>query len=1182
MYGKDGFLWAVPKNGFGTIVAILFGMEGNKIQFAEQLVAQWTDRNELLNWRGGFMKSTNFEFLRKDWPELASLAGFAEQYAHADPSSALVKLRTYVEQMVESVYLKFNVQRPYQADLIDLLDTAGFKDSVPSIIVNTMHAIRTHGNKAAHGANATTRTTLWLLEEAHKLGQWLYLTFTGADVGTIPCYQKPSQDSFSDVSKSQLKREKKEVLQKLAAQEAQMQKLLDDLAAARKEATIAKASAEETNKQLQAAKKAVSVLDFNEEQTRRRLIDSLLASADWDVGPQGTNTEDVGQEVEVQHQPTDSGLGYADYVLYDNGKPLAVVEVKKTSVDAQIGRQQAKLYADGLKEMTGQRPVIFYTNGFDIWIWDDHGGYIPRKIYGFYSKDSLRHLILQRSGKQDLTKILPDKNIAGWLFQIEAVTRVLERFQIRRRKALLVQATGTGKTRVAISICEALYRAGWIKRILFLCDRRELRKQANNVFKNFLPDEPRVYVSSQTYKEREHRIYLATYPAMMKCFETFDVGFFDLIIADESHRSIYNRYRDLFHYFDALQVGLTATPKKAVSHNTYRLFDCEDNVPTSNYDYDQAVKDHFLSQFEVETFTTPFLRNGIKYSQMTEEQQQKLEEEEIQPESIEYEQRQVDKHVFNKDTNRKILKNLMEHGIKVENGSRLGKTIIFARNHNHAVLLQNLFDEMYPQYGGTFCRVIDNYDPRAEDLIDDFKGNGKNKDLTIAISVDMLDTGIDVPEIVNLVFAKPVYSYVKFWQMIGRGTRICADLFGKGKDKTKFKIFDHWGNFEYFDQGFTEAEPTNSKSIQQLLFEDRIRLAEIGIELQNVPAFELGTDLLLQDVRDLPDNTLAVRDKWREVKSLQRDGIIKRFDAVTKSLLQTEIAPLMQWRNISGYVSAFEFDLLCCRLQINLLKGSSSFDNLRSDLIQWVQGLQINLNPVKAKIANIEKAKSGAFWTNVAVSDIEGIRLELRDIMKYRDTGTGGGPFTPKLLDISEDESLIERKKYQPKLEGLDLIEYRNRVQKVLMNLIDKSPALQKIKLGQPVTEEELNEITSLVIAQEPDLKITDLVEYYPETAGDLQIAIRSIIGLDARTVEDRFTGFAQNFKLNSIQLRFLDLLKNHIRNYGAIELDQLYDAPFTSLDKDGLDGVFPDEKQVETLIGILDSFTKRKQMESK
>ena len=960
-----------------------------------------------------------------------------------------------------------------------------------------------------------------------------------------------------------------------------MQKLLDDLEKTRAEAHAAQASAEELRDRLQAAQQFASVLDFSEEQTRRRLIDSLLAAADWKVGANGQSTDEVGQENEVRHQPVPSGIGSADYVLWDdNGKPLAVVEAKKTAVDPEVGRTQAKCYADGLETDHKQRPVIFYTNGFDIWIWDDAAGYTPRKVYGFYSKDSLRTLIYQQAKRAErpLSKILPDKNIAGRLYQTEAVRRVLERFQNRYRKVLLVQATGTGKTRVAISICEALIRAGWGNRILFLCDRRELRKQAHNAFKRFLPDEPRVYVTSQTYKDREHRIYLATYPAMMKCFETFDVGFFDLVIADESHRSIYNRYRDLLRYFDALQVGLTATPRcELISRNTYELFACENDNPTAFYSYTDAANDRWLSRFEVQTFTTPFLRDGIRYSQMTPEQRRQLEENEVMPEAVEFEQRQVDKHIFNKDTNRRILENLMNNGVKVANGSRLGKTIIFARNHNHAVLLQNLFDEMYPQYGGNFCRVIDNYDPRAEELIDDLKGEGKNPDLTIAISVDMLDTGIDIPEIVNLVFAKPVYSYIKFWQMIGRGTRLSPDLFGPGQDKKTFLIFDHWGNFERFEENYTERTQGTGKALQQIIFEDRIRLAEAALAAQNAAVFDLATDLLLADVRDLPDNTLSVRDRWRAVKTVQSDGVIRQFVSATKTLLQAEIAPLMQWRNITGKVSAYEFDRLCCQLQVELLRGSSRVADLRADLVNRVSQLQINLNPVKPKLAVIERVKSGPFWTAPTVQDIELVRTELRGIMQYCAGGNGGTGMPPKVVDVTEDESLVERKKHVPKLEGLDLLAYRDRVQRVLTELINASPTLQKIKAGHPVTQDELNEITSLVLAQEPDLNLADLAEYFPDTAGDLGIAIRNIIGLDAETVDRHFTAFAQNYRLNAMQLRFLDLLKNHIREYGSIELDRLYDAPFTSLSEEGLDGVFPDQQQADDLVRLVETFVHTK-----
>jgi len=1046
--------------------------------------------------RGEFMKSLNFEFLREQWPQLASLAGFSELYSCTDAVSSLIKLRSYIEQMVEVVYEQFGLQRPFNPSLINLLNEESFKNDVPQAVIPIMHAIRQHGNKAAHRNEGSEKTALWLIGEAHKLGQWLYLSFTGHTKDEIPQFIEPAPEHFGAKSKSQLQREKKSLLQKMKIQEDKMQQLLDELETVRKEAKVAKASKEELKAKIKAAQTSVSVLDFNEEQTRKHLIDTMLAEAGWNVGAGLQCTTDVGKEVEVNHQPTNSGLGLADYVLYDSDgyTPLAVIEAKKTSVDPNIGRQQAKDYADGFERDRDQRPIIFYTNGFDIWIWDDKQGYTPRKLFGYYSRDSLQFLIHQRDNTDKLPDIQVDERIIDRRYQIEAVTRVKEKFQNKYRKALIAQATGTGKTRVAIALCEAMLRAGWVKRILFMCDRRELRKQAKNAFSEFMPDESLVYVNSRTYKDKNHKIYLGTYPAMMKCYDNFDVGFFDLVIADESHRSIYNRYRELFYYFDSLQIGLTATPVNFVSRNTYKLFECEDKDPTAHYDYEDAVRDRWLTPFEVRTFTTPFLREGIKWSQMNDEQRIELEEQEEAPEVIEYEQGQVDKYIFNRDTNRLILQNLMEKGIKVADESTLGKTIIFARNHNHAVLLQNLFDELYPQYGGNFCRVIDNYDSRASELIDDFKGIGKNKDLTIAISVDMLDTGIDVPAIVNLVFSKPVYSYVKFWQMIGRGTRLHEDLFGPGKDKKKFLIFDHWKNFEYFDQKYSESDDVNqSKSLQQLVFEDRIRFAEIAVEIQNPDGFEIATDLLHEDVNSLPDKTLAVREKWREVKTVQSDGFIKAFQPNTKVILKNDIAPLMQWLDISGHQTAYRFDRLCCQLQIEHIRQSSRFHDLRDALINQVLGLQINLNPVKAKISMIERVKSSDFWAEPTVINIEKVRTELRGIMKYRASVDGPGGTLPRVIDITEDTTLIEDKAYKPKIKGLELIEYRNRVQTVLLAIIDNSPALQKIRSGQSITTEELKDLAALVVAQEPDLKLEELKEYYPE-AENTEIVIRGIV----------------------------------------------------------------------------------------
>ena len=768
------------------------------------------------------MKSENFEILRDRWPELASLGGFAEAYAHADPAGALMKLRLFAENLTRDIYQDLRLPKPDQPTFIDLLKNSAFSAVTPRVVLGKLHALRIHGNKAAHGEPVKTSNALWLLREAHDLARWLHVRYGSGDASSIPPYRQPKAEATSGGATQA--RERRQILEKLASQEAQMEALLRKLDESRNAASAAEARAEEIEGLAASANQAAIALEFDEATTRTRLIDSLLASVGWDVGADLKSTNEVGKEIEVEHQPTSSGLGYADYILWDdNGNPLAVIEAKKTSVDAERGRHQAKLYADGLEKMHGHRPVIFYTNGFDTWMWDDAQGFPPRKLYGFYSKDSLQYLVnFQRAERQPLETLQIKESIVNRLYQIEAIKRVGERFTNNHRKALVVQATGTGKTRVAIALTDLLIRAGWVKRVLFLCDRRELRKQAKNAYNDFLSEPIRI-VTSRIESNASERIFLATYPAMQRVFQSFDVGFFDLIIADESHRSIYNVYGDIFQYFDCYQIGLTATPVNFVTRNTFRLFDCEDLAPTANYDLEQAVEDGYLTPFEVFEHTTHFLREGIRLEILTKDQIEALEEQGEDPSQFDFSSEQVDKSIYNRDTNRVILRNLMENGLRDATGQLPGKSIVFARNHQHAILMRQLFDEMYPQYGGKFCQVIDNYDPRAEQLIDDFKGDGTNDDLSIAISVDMLDTGIDVPEILNLVFAKPIKSPVKFWQMIGRGTRLCKDLFGPGRDKSIFPCVRSLEEFRALRDGL----PARRAKAREALDANRVR-SEVG------------------------------------------------------------------------------------------------------------------------------------------------------------------------------------------------------------------------------------------------------------------------------------------------------------------------------------------------------------------
>lgn len=1117
------------------------------------------------------MQSTNFEFLRQQWPELASLGGFAEHYAHGDPQSAVTKLRNFAERTVNIVYGELSLPKQPMASFMDLLSNSAFVSYQPRPVLDKLHALRIHGNKAAHGDKVTVDNALWLIREAWDIARWLWLTHANGDASKIESFQQP----VAPVSeKSKYKQERKALLEQYARQEAQMQALLAELETQKQKTEQLQPSATALEKISNRGTQVADSLKFDEATTRKFLIDTQLASAGWNVGAEVADTDQVHQEVPVQFQTNNqTGTGYADYVLFDdNGKPLAVIEAKKTAVDAEKGRHQAKRYADGLEKVYGQRPVIFYTNGYDIWIWDDHpaAAYPPRRLYGFYSRNSLQHRIRQRAERKPLNSVAPKPDIINdRLYQHEALKRICERFEDKGRKALAVQATGTGKTRLAIALSDVCMKAGWVKRVLFLCDRRELRKQAKNAYDQFL-SAPITTVSRRSVDDTSNRIFVATYPSMMKIFENFDPGFFDLIIADESHRSIYNIYGDLFRYFDALQIGLTATPVEMVSRSTCQLFGCDFKLPTSNYPLERAVEEGYLVPYQVVKHTTKFLREGIKGKALTAEQVAELEDQGVDPNMLDFDGPDIDRAIYNKDTNRMILRNLMEQGIRQADGQTLGKSIIFARNHKHAKLLENLFDELYPQYGGKFCQVIDNYDPRAEDLIDDFKGveGASNKDLTIAISVDMLDTGIDIPELVNLVFARPVKSPVKFWQMVGRGTRLCKDLFGPGKHKTHFQIFDHWGVVEYHGMKVREVTISQSKPLLQRVFELRLQLAEDALQAAEPDFFDQMADWLHKTINALNDRSIAVREKWQLKQQLSQLELIRQFAPNTVTLLKTEIAPLMQWVDIRGHADAYQWDLLLSQIALHKLQQSARFDDYVADAIDWLYSLKMNLNPVKAKAETIKQCREADWWRSASLDELEQVRQSLREIARHREKQGSETSATP-VIDVKDSDEVREAQSTY--LSAVDMRAYRNKVEKVLEALFADNPVLKKLRAGEAVSQHELDNLNALIHTRNPGVDLNKLKEFY-DTAEPLDKILRSIVGLEASFVNQRFADFVQAFpNLSAKQVQFLGMLKRQIAQSGAIQLSKLYEMPFSALGD--VDSVFDSDEQIERLLDIVRSF---------
>jgi type I restriction enzyme R subunit len=1126
------------------------------------------------------IKSLNFEPLRAVYPELANMGGYAEHYAHTDPESALVKLRSFAERLVDRLYTKVNLARVPQSNFVDLLHNASFQTVAQPLVLDKLHLLRRLGNRAAHGEDVEASDAVRCVQEAWQLARWLHVTFLGGKVEDFEAFKQPPAEGID--SKAEFKRKAKALAEENSLKEERLKIALQELAelrAADREtaptvAAFTPSSAQALAQAAQSSAATANQLRFTEDNTRKWLIDRDLRMAGWDV-PMGTASNHlVGQEVEVLDQSTTTGKGYCDYVLWDdNGKPLAVVEAKKTLVDARAGQEQAKQYADALEKHHGQRPMIFFTNGHDIWVWDDAGGYPPRTVYGFYSKDTLQYRVgFQRREKLDLLKnVRPDANIAGYLHQTESITRVAERFTQRHRRALVVQATGTGKTRVAISLAKLLIDARWVKRVLFLCDRKELRKQAKNAFNDFVREPIYVIGQANDVGKMDARIYIGIYQGLINDYESFDVGFFDLIIADESHRSIYNLYGDLFKYFDALQVGLTATPVEMVSRSTCQLFGCDYKLPTANYPLEQAIADRKLVPFRVVAHTTKFLRDGIKAAHLTDEQIAQLEDQGIDPNTLDFNAKEIDDAVFNKDTNRIILRNLMDNGIRDVDGQLPGKTIVFARNIDHARLLAELFNEMYPQFAGRFCRVIHSKEPRAEELIDQFKE--PNGELRVAVSVDMLDTGIDVPEVVNLVFAKPVKSKVKFWQMIGRGTRLCKDLFGPDLDKSEFLIFDHWDNFAFHDLNAEEVEPNVPKPLTQRRYEARIELAALALARSDIPAFDALALQIQQDAAALPDGGISVRENWQAVNQARDAKLVHQFAPITRQVLTDTVAPLMSALDVRGQGDALHWDLLLAKAEAAAIAEPGRPNAHREAILEWIGRLPPHLNPVRAKAKELQVLRTDAFWQAPSFAQLDAMRAALRDVMGLADRPALPPPMPKPHLDIREDEAEYQVHVRPSKIKSVDFSIYRRAVQSALEPLFETDPVLLKLRRGERITPEELDKLNSLLHTRNPDIDLSTLREFYPDTAVQLTQILRGIVGLDHAAVDVQFSAFAQAHALNSQQLRFLALLKDHIRQFGAIAVGQLFDAPFNTVHAEGLGGVFPNPMQLDEVVRLVRAF---------
>ena len=1084
----------------------------------------------------------NFDYIRDlDLYTLHRFCAAAEEHQISDPDYSAMNARKALEHIARALYEMKHIPVSDRTSLFELVDGEPFRSFInDEKVMMAVHYVRKVGNSAAHTGSVTKREAFFCLLNIYNVVGAILLKLKMVDE------VKPFDKSLIPGS----------VQVPVAVPSSVEVKPTDTIVtAAAAEAVTSTAPVEEI------------ASDISEAETRKMYFDLMLREAGWPVMEQEGVVQPLRAciEIELQGMPSSSGTGYADYVLFGgDGRPLAVIEAKKTSVSPSKGKHQAELYADCLEHQYGVRPVIYYSNGFETWIIDGLG-YPSRQLFGFHTAKDLERLIQQR-GRKDITDFTVKDSISDRHYQKMAIKAVCEHYNKKHRKALLVMATGTGKTRVSISLVDVLMRNGWVKNVLFLADRTSLVNQAKKNFVKLLPNTTTCALNENGGdKDLGARIVFSTYQTMINYIDTedkpFSVGRFDLIIIDEAHRSIFGKYGAIFHYFDAMLIGLTATPRDEVDRSTYDIFEMEQGEPNYAYELDDAVADGYLVNYHGFKRGSMILKEGIKYNSLTEEEKKQMEmvweyeaaRKALDPRSGDYHRDiagdEIFSYIFNEDTVDAVLQDLMENGLKVQSGERIGKSIIFAYNHRHAELIVQRFGVLYPEYGPGFCVLIDNYVTYAQDLIDKFEI--RDEEPQIAVSVDMLDTGIDVPDILNLVFFKVVKSKIKFWQMIGRGTRLSPGIFG-GKDKECFYIFDWCRNFEYFEQNPNGQEAMSVQSLTERLFGLRV---DIAFQLQHQKWQEddyargLHDELkqgLREQVMTLSDSHISVREKWASVSHFKEEDAWVYISDVDVLTLKTDIAPLLPKNTLDE--SAKKFDVLALTIELSLLNSEVKADKC----IQRVQTVaeklleKATLPQVQAKIPVLKEVLSPVAWENVSLEWLEKVRLSLRDLMKFL-VGDKGQWFIVDIEDVitydGESTGVTTRMSYKQRV--LDFLAANRNL-----------PVLEKIYNLEKLEPADFRELERILWAE-----LGSKEDYEKFTAGmtcgpNVAIFIRSLIGVDRKRAMLRFGDFISGASLNAEQEEFLATIVSYVCENGDITSQDLINVePFSEVDWVGVFG---------------------------
>lgn len=1116
---------------------------------------------------------SNFAFLHlPEWAFLFESASKAEELANTDARASCFYARRSLELAVAWLYKHDNSLRlPYQDNLSALIHEPTFRQTVGDALFTKARLIKDLGNMAVHSAKKMAPAdAVNSTRELFHFSYWLARTYGRTS--------RPDPNQRFDVTLlARVSTAPAQTVEHLQRLEADLRAKDEHLSAVLADKSALSEELKKLREEVAATKKVNSAQpdahDYSEAETRKLFIDTLLKEAGWNLDPA------KNFEVEVDGMLNNECKGFVDYVLWgDDGKPLALIEAKRTTKSPSVGQQQAKLYADCLEKQYSQRPVIFYSNGYEHWVWDDKS-YPPRPVQGFYKKQELELVIQRRTSRKKLAEATINGDIIERYYQTRAVRRVGETFEVDHlRKSLLVMATGAGKTRTVIALADVLMRCNWAKRVLFLADRVALVNQAVNAFKAHLPDS--APVNLVTDKAAEGRVYVSTYPTMMGLIDDafdgqrrFGVGHFDLIIIDEAHRSVYQKYRAIFDYFDSLLVGLTATPKDEIDHNTYGLFDLETGVPTDAYGLDEAVADKHLVPPVAISVPLKFQREGIKYSELTEEEKEDWDalewnEDGTTPDEVNAEA--VNKWLFNQDTVDKVLETLMTKGQKVAGGDRLGKTIIFAKNNDHADFIAQRFDANYAHYNGHFARVVTYKTEYAQSLIDDF--SAKDKMPHIAVSVDMLDTGIDVPEVVNLVFFKIVRSKTKFWQMLGRGTRLCKDLFGPGEDKKDFFIFDFCQNLEFFSQNPNVSDGYAAEPLSTRLFKARLdMISALDAKESSGEERQLRADtatLLNQNVAAMNVDNFVVRPQRKYVDKFAKGDAWLHLGSDDLHELTANVAGLPT-ELADDDEEAKRFDILVLRTQLAILHAKPDFTSLKEKIQAIASALeeQSAIPAIKAEMVFIQAVASDDWWEDVTVPMLETARRKLRALVKLIPKGQKKIVYT-NFEDEIGDATTIDLPQVTA---GLNMAKFKDKARAFLRGH-ESHLSLQRLRRNQPLTPSDLAELEKMLVEAGGS---PELINEAKVKSHGLGIFIRSLVGLDHEAAMQAFSEFVSGSMVTPNQIEFINLIVQELTQNGVMEPDRLFQSPFTDLNAQGPLGVFP-PAQVTQIVQVLEGIRER------